>query len=109
VFAWFPRTAKQIGSADRRITLTFLQRLIDGYNAFAGGRLQREQDRYRELAERGRSPDSHAHGISAALEFGVGALRVKHIVVLGHAHAGGHRRLVGARSRQRAIYRVARQ
>jgi carbonic anhydrase len=54
-------------------------------------------------------PDSHAHGISAALEFGVGALRVKHIVVLGHAHAGGHRRLVGARSRQRAIYRVARQ
>jgi carbonic anhydrase len=35
------------------------------------------------------SPDGHAHGVSAALEFGVGALRVKHIVVLGHAHCGG--------------------
>ena len=109
--------------------MTFPQRLIDGYNAFAGGRLQREQDRYRELAERGQSPqimvigcsdsrvspevifdaspgelfvvrnvanivppyapDERAHGVSAALEFGVGALRVKHIVVLGHAHCGG--------------------
>jgi len=56
VFAWFPRTAKQIGRADRRITLTFLQRLIDGYNAFAGVLLQRLQDRYRELAERGQAP-----------------------------------------------------
>jgi carbonic anhydrase len=34
-------------------------------------------------------PDARAHGVSAALEFGVGALRVKHIVVLGHAHCGG--------------------
>jgi carbonic anhydrase len=105
--------------------------LIDGYNAFAGGRLPREQDRYRELAERGQSPqimvigccdsrvspevifdaspgelfvvrnvanlippyspDGAYHGVSAALEFGVGALRVKHIVVLGHAHCGGVR------------------
>jgi carbonic anhydrase len=31
------------------------------------------------------------HGTSAALEFGVQALRVKHIVVLGHAHCGGIR------------------
>jgi carbonic anhydrase len=109
--------------------MNFPQRLIDGYNAFAGGRLPREQDRYRELAERGQSPeimvigccdsrvspevifdaspgelfvvrnvaniippyqpDGKAHGVSAALEFGVGALRVKHIVVLGHAHCGG--------------------
>src|SRR4051812_31253034 len=35
------------------------------------------------------SPDGQAHGVSAALEFGVGALRIKHIVVLGHAHCGG--------------------
>jgi carbonic anhydrase len=91
--------------------------------------LHREQDRYRELAETGQSPevmvigcsdsrvspevifdarpgelfvvrnvanivppyapDGHAHGVSAALEFGVAALNVKHIVVLGHARCGG--------------------
>jgi carbonic anhydrase len=34
--------------------------------------------------------DSH-HGTSAALEFGVQALKVKHIVVLGHAFCGGIR------------------
>jgi len=111
------------------MTMAFPQRLIDGYNAFAAGRLQREQARYRELAERGQrpeimvigccdsrvspeaifdshpgelfvvrnvanivppfAPDGQAHGVSAALEFGVGALHVKHIVVLGHAHCGG--------------------
>src|SRR6201993_195965 len=32
------------------------------------------------------APDGAYHGVSAALEFAVGALRVKHIVVLGHAH-----------------------
>ncbi len=109
--------------------MNFPQRLIDGYSAFAGGRLRREQDRYRELAEHGQSPqimvigccdsrvspevifdaspgelfvvrnvanivppyapDERAHGVSAALEFGIGALCVKHIVVLGHAHCGG--------------------
>jgi carbonic anhydrase len=35
------------------------------------------------------APDGHAHGVSAALEFGVGALKVRHIVVLGHAQCGG--------------------
>lgn len=109
--------------------MTFPQRLIDGYNAFAAGRLPQEQDRYRELAEGGQSPqimvigccdsrvspevifdarpgelfvvrnianivppyapDGQAHGVSAALEFGIAALKVKHIVVLGHAHCGG--------------------
>jgi carbonic anhydrase len=109
--------------------MNFPQRLIEGYNAFAAGRLQREQARYDELARTGQSPevmvvgccdsrvspevifdarpgelfvvrnvaniippyspDGQAHGVSAALEFGVGALRIKHIVVLGHAHCGG--------------------
>jgi carbonic anhydrase len=109
--------------------MLFPQRLIEGYRAFLGGRLPREQDRYRELAETGQSPevmvigcsdsrvspevvfdarpgelfvvrnvanivppyapDGQAHGVSAALEFGVAALKVKHIVVLGHAHCGG--------------------
>jgi carbonic anhydrase len=109
--------------------MTFPQRLIDGYKAFAGGRLQSEQDRYRELAEAGQrpeimvvgccdsrvspevifdarpgemfvvrnvaniippySPDGQAHGVSAALEFGIAALKIKNIVVLGHAHCGG--------------------
>ena len=109
--------------------MNFPQRLIEGYTAFAGARLPREQNRYRELAEAGQapevmvigccdsrvspevifdarpgelfvvrnvanivppySPDGQAHGVSAALEFGVAALKVKHIVVLGHAQCGG--------------------
>jgi len=35
------------------------------------------------------APDEHYHGTSSALEFAVQALKVKHIVVLGHAHCGG--------------------
>jgi carbonic anhydrase len=111
--------------------MSFPQRLIDGYGAFANGRLQSEQDRYRQLAEHGQTPeimvigccdsrvspevifdarpgelfvvrnvanlvppyetDGKYHGVSAALEFGVGVLKVKHIVILGHAHCGGIR------------------
>jgi carbonic anhydrase len=109
----------------------FPRQLIDGYRAFLTGRLRTEQDRYRELAESGQSPeimvigccdsrcspevifnarpgelfvvrnianlvppyapDAQAHGVSAALEFGVMALKVKNIVVLGHAQCGGVR------------------
>jgi carbonic anhydrase len=35
------------------------------------------------------APDGAYHGVSAALEFAVSRLRVKHIVVLGHARCGG--------------------
>jgi carbonic anhydrase len=111
--------------------MPFPQHLIDGYQAFLEGRLPAEQDRFRELAQSGQSPDvmvigccdsrvspevifdarpgelfvvrnvanivppyapdGQAHGVSAALEFGVAALKVKHIVVLGHARCGGVR------------------
>jgi carbonic anhydrase len=36
-------------------------------------------------------PDGSYHGTSAALEFAVRDLQVKHIVVLGHSHCGGIR------------------
>src|ERR1700719_3328478 len=39
-------------------------------------------------------PDGGAHGVSAALEYAVRALRVKHIVVLGHAQCGGIRAFI---------------
>jgi carbonic anhydrase len=109
--------------------VSFPSQLVDGYRAFLAGGLRAEQDRYRELAHSGQSPevmvigccdsrcspevifnsrpgelfvvrnianlvppyapDAQAHGVSAALEFGVMALGVKHIVVLGHAQCGG--------------------
>lgn len=37
------------------------------------------------------SPTGSTHGVSAAIEFAVQALKVKHIVVLGHARCGGIR------------------
>src|SRR5664280_3806791 len=110
---------------------SFPQHLLEGYRTFTSQRLPTEQSRYRELSERGQSPevmvigcsdsrvspevvfdagpgelfvvrnvanivppyapDGNAHGVSAALEFGVAALNVKHIVVLGHAQCGGVR------------------
>jgi carbonic anhydrase len=39
-------------------------------------------------------PDSGAHGVSAALEYAVSVLRIKHIVVLGHAQCGGIRAFI---------------
>jgi carbonic anhydrase len=108
----------------------FPDRLTQGYRAFLGDRFQREQSRYRDLAD-GQAPEvmvisccdsrvspevifdaspgelfvvrnvanlvppyetgGQYHGTSAALEFAVQALRVKHIVVLGHARCGGIR------------------
>src|ERR1700709_1280754 len=112
----------------------FPQQLLTGYHTFTSQRLPTEQSRYRELSEKGQSPevmvigccdsrvspegifdaspgelfvvrnianlvpvyqpDAGAHGVSAALEYAVQVLKVKHIVVLGHAPCGGIRPFV---------------
>ena len=116
------------------VMITFPQRLLDGYRTFTTQRLPTEQNRYRELSERGQSPevmvigccdsrvspevifdagpgelfvmrnianlvpvyapDGGTHGVSAALEYAVSVLRVKHVVVLGHAQCGGIRAFI---------------
>ena len=40
------------------------------------------------------APDSAYHGTSAALEFGVRALGIEHLIVMGHAGCGGIRALL---------------
>lgn len=39
-------------------------------------------------------PDGGAHGVSAALEYAVTVLRIRHVVVLGHAQCGGIRAFI---------------
>ena len=105
--------------------------LLDGYEGFLSGRFQREQQKFRELAERGQHPhtlvigccdsrvtpeeifdaepgeifdarnianlvpphdsDTYSHGSWAAIDYAVSILRVRQIVVLGHARCGGVR------------------
>lgn len=114
----------------------FPQRLLNGYNNFLNGRMEKERHLYKQLGERGQLPEvmviscgdsrvapeiifdagpgeifvvrnianivppdeshksdtaSSLHGTSAAIEYGNNALRVRHIVVLGHASCGGVR------------------
>jgi carbonic anhydrase len=45
------------------------------------------------------SPTGLTHGVSAALEFAVQILEVKHVVVMGHTHCGGVRAFVEHRDR----------
>ena len=86
----------------------FPQRLLEGYRTFTSHRLPTEQSRYRELAERGQSPEVMVIGccdsrVSPEVIFDAGpgelfvvrnALRVNHIVVLGHAQCGGIRAFI---------------
>ena len=39
-------------------------RLLEGYEVFLRGRFRREQDRYRELADRGQSPRFCSSGVA---------------------------------------------
>lgn len=39
-------------------------------------------------------PDSHLHGVSAALEYAVTGLNIEHLILLGHSNCGGIRALM---------------
>ena len=107
----------------------FPRTLLGGYAHFRKNRLERERERYEELADKGQKPqtmviaccdsrsapevifgaapgemfvvrnvanimpphepDGTYHSTSAALEFAVQELRVRHIVVMGHGRCGG--------------------
>lgn len=45
-------------------------------------------------------PDKGHHGVSAALEYAVTSLEVKHVIVLGHGNCGGIKALMGAAQQQ---------
>jgi carbonic anhydrase len=110
-----------------------LSDLVQGYRRYRNSWSEVEREFYRDLVERGQSPevmiiaccdsrvdpstildtrpgsifmvrnvanlvppytpDGDHHGTSAALEFAVRHIEVKHIIVMGHAHCGGIRAL----------------
>jgi carbonic anhydrase len=45
------------------------------------------------------TPSGFTHGVSAALEFAVQVLKVRHLMVMGHSHCGGIRAFVEHRGR----------
>jgi len=45
------------------------------------------------------APSGFTHGVSAALEFAVQILEVKHVIVMGHSHCGGVRAFLAHRAR----------
>jgi carbonic anhydrase len=92
-------------------TIPLPLKLVEGYAEFCGNRLLEEQGRYRHLSEEGQKPpvllifvvrniaalvppfvaEAERQETAAAIEYAVMALRVAHIVVMGHAQCGGIR------------------